>query len=56
MLVLVGKDKDVKGRDQLIYFDTDDLSDEDYAEYCRLMREGDIWKAKALLSERVEGY
>ena len=37
-LIPVGYEKDKCGRQVVEYVDTDDMSDEDYAEYCRLRK------------------
>lgn len=46
--------KDVHGKPQIIYYDTDDLSQEDYCEFRRLQREGKQIKAVNFLIEKVE--
>lgn len=50
MLVQIGLDKDKYGRLVPVYADTDDLLDEDYQEYCRLMK---IYEAKKHNSEGI---
>lgn len=40
MAMIEVSNKNVHGRQQIIYFDTDDLSQEDYYEFRRLQREG----------------
>lgn len=39
-LIAVKKQKDEYGREQIIYCDTDDLTQEDYYEFCRLQESG----------------
>ena len=45
--------KDVRGRQQIVYYDTDDLSQEDYYEFRRLQQEGKRIKAVNFLIEKA---
>jgi hypothetical protein len=52
-LIRVGSEKDKSGRKHDVYLDTDDLSQEDYREFCRLEKEGKIGKAKDILIKKI---
>lgn len=52
-LIRIGSEKDKNGRKHEVYLDTDDLSQEDYHEFCRLEREGKFGEAKAFLKKKL---
>lgn len=52
-LVGVKVEKDEYGREQEIYCDTDDLSQEDYHEYCKLLEEGRSGKPERFLRDKL---
>lgn len=56
MLVYVGKEKDSRGRWTPVYLDTDDLPDEDYVEFRRLMDAKKVMEARAFLEKRRQCY
>lgn len=52
-MIQVQVKKDICGRQQFIYYDTDDLSQEDYCEFRRLEKEGKPFEALKFLSYKV---
>jgi hypothetical protein len=52
MMIRYGSKKDEKGRTQIIYYDTDDLSDEDFFVFMQL-KEKDYEAAKNFLKKNI---
>lgn len=54
-LIFIRKEKGEFGRKHEVSLDTDDLSQEDYHEFCRLEREGKPGEAKVFLKKKLIG-
>ena len=52
-LVYVGSKKDEYQRKQEVYCDTDDLSQENYHEYCKLLQAEKFYEAEKFLKENL---